>query len=125
MSDLTIFDVYVVRAAVEAAVAANPEGVNPMDEDNSACLNRSLDPNATTPRCIASQVHFDLTGRELEGENSLPLYESLEETYANDGPFGGEAVALLSRVQRIFDYCSQRDETWTVALTTYKSSPGV
>jgi len=108
-----------VMAAAEAAVASNPQGTNPMNDDG--CLNRAEEDDAPTPRCIASQIHFDLTGRELTGDNYEPIGVCLNQTYPlGDSPFDGGAKDLLRAMQRTFDTKSQRGGTWSEALAEFK-----
>lgn len=107
-----------VLAAIETAVAANPDGLNPMSGTgiNARCLNRAVSDDAPTPRCIASQVHFDLTGRELEGVAAASISQSLDTTYDFDPPFDWSAKSLLADAQIIFDRFTTTGHTWSEAL---------
>jgi hypothetical protein len=110
-----------VWTAIEAAVAANPTGQNPMTT-GGACLNRAHDLDASTPRCIASQVHYDLTGMELGGNESATIYAALSVTYFGLGsPFDRDAVDLLGEAQGAFDSAAQSGLHWTTALTNLRN----
>lgn len=116
-----MFDDKQVLEAIQKAVEANPNGKNPMDGD--MCLNRARVADAPTPRCIASQVHYDLTGRELLGSLTVTIHSSLDETYW-DGehariPFTPAAVDLLRDAQNTFDASAMSDGDWSAALAEF------
>ncbi len=112
------YDHEAIKEAIKKAVEANPEGQNPME--GRMCLNRADDPEATTPRCIASQVHFDLTGKELEGNNASAILAALDHTYGlQGGPFLGGAKTTLSVAQSYFDRATIDGENWSDAYARF------